>query len=92
MFGVFARPPRPALLPKEKKKVHKRTLTVKAYHVGRVQPHTPELMDIVVTFIAMVMPSLVAMGGALVAAFRLSDCSAWNSSLALERSGKESCS
>jgi hypoxia up-regulated 1 len=44
MFGVFARPLRPAFLPKEKKKVHKRALTVKAYHVGRVQPHTPELI------------------------------------------------
>jgi hypoxia up-regulated 1 len=44
MFGVFARPPRPAFLPKEKKRVHKRTLTIQAYHVGRVQPHTPELI------------------------------------------------
>lgn len=44
MFGVFSRPPRPAFLPKEKKKVHKRALTIHAYHVGRVQPHTPELL------------------------------------------------
>jgi hypothetical protein len=44
MFGVFAKP-RPAFLPKEKKKVHKRVLTVNAYHVGRVQPHCPELME-----------------------------------------------
>jgi hypoxia up-regulated 1 len=44
MFGVFARPPLPAFLPKEKKRVHKRALTIQAYHVGRVQPHTPELI------------------------------------------------
>jgi hypoxia up-regulated 1 len=44
MFGVFTRPPRPAFLPKEKKRIHKRTLTINAYHVGRVQPHTPELI------------------------------------------------
>jgi hypoxia up-regulated 1 len=44
MFGVFTRPPRPAFLPKEMKRVHKRVLTIQAYHVGRVQPHTPELM------------------------------------------------
>jgi hypothetical protein len=44
MFGVFSKPA-PAFLPKEKKKVHKRTLTVQAYHVGRVQPHNADLME-----------------------------------------------
>jgi hypothetical protein len=36
MFGVFSRPCRPAFIlePKEKKKVHKRLLTVQAYHCG----------------------------------------------------------
>lgn len=38
-FGV-----RLAFVSKEKKKVHKRPLTVQAYHVGRVRPHTPEII------------------------------------------------
>ena len=37
---------RPAFVPtKEKKKLHKRPLTVKAYHEGKVRPHSPELLE-----------------------------------------------
>jgi hypoxia up-regulated 1 len=40
IFGI--RPAQPAFLPKEKKRIHKRTLTVETTYVGRVQPHSPE--------------------------------------------------
>lgn len=41
-FGV--RPTRPAFV-KEKKKVHKKSLTVATYYVGKVQPYSPELLE-----------------------------------------------
>jgi hypoxia up-regulated 1 len=41
IFGV--RRPSPTFVTKEKKKVHKKPLSVKTYYVGRVQPHSAEL-------------------------------------------------
>lgn len=43
MFGV--RRSSPTFIQKEKKKVHKKPLTVKTYFVGRVQPHSEELFE-----------------------------------------------
>jgi hypothetical protein len=42
IFGIRRTPP--TFVKKEKKKVHKKSLTVKTYYVGRVQPHSPELL------------------------------------------------
>jgi hypoxia up-regulated 1 len=35
----------PAFITKEKKKLHKKPLVVKTYYVGKVQPHSPELLQ-----------------------------------------------
>ena len=42
IFGL--RPRKPAFVAKEKKKVHRKTLGISSYHIGRVQPYSPQIM------------------------------------------------
>jgi hypoxia up-regulated 1 len=44
MFGIRRKKTQPAFVPKEKKRLHKKTLDVETYNVGKVQPMSAELM------------------------------------------------